>query len=121
MGMCGRSGVPGTAGMTGHYSFQILRDRMDADLKRRAETQEFKRAYDVIVALTELRQKDRPARSQVAEGAVTGANEAPREHDFDICLSELGRCVALLGGRLELIAVFPKRRIRLGVPPAAPE
>src|SRR6266567_3453994 len=90
---------------------------MDADPKQRSELEKVKRAYDLILGLAALhhRQGRRPTRSPESFG-VSSEVVSQLERREDLCISTLRDTVESLGGRLEITAVFPEQRIRLGVP-----
>ncbi len=96
--------------MSGHKSFKILRDRMDADPERRERVEELHRAYDAVLGLADLRESRGLTQARLAdELQVSQPNVSKVEGQKDIRLSTLRHYVEALGGRLEVRAVFEDR------------
>ena len=95
-------------------NFRLLSDPNDADPVRREHVEQYKCALLDAVALTELREAHERA---LMEGTISPSDAqvaASRiERQEDLYLQALGECVAELGGRLEVNAVFPNQTIRL--------
>jgi len=103
--------------MSGHKSFKILSDRIDADPERRARVEELERTYDEVLALADLRESRGVTQTQLAESlGVSQPNVSKVEHTEDIRLSTIIHYVAALGGHLELKAVFPNEKVNLALP-----
>lgn len=99
--------------MSGHHSFDKLRAQIDADPKRRARVERYKREMDVI-ELAELRESLQVTQQLLAgELQVTQANVSRIERQEDLYLSTLAGYVTALGGRLKVEAVFPDRTVEL--------
>jgi transcriptional regulator with XRE-family HTH domain len=103
--------------MSGHKSFKILSDRIDADPERRARVEELERTYDEVLALANLRESRGVTQTQLAESlGVSQPNVSKVEHAEDVHLSTIINYVAALGGHLELKAVFPNEKVNLALP-----
>lgn len=95
--------------MSGHKSFGLLRDKVDADPERRERVEELGRACDAVLALVDLRESRGDTQAELArELGVWRPNVPKLEGEGDITrLSTLGGYVAALGERPEVRAVFP--------------
>lgn len=102
--------------------------RKFADIKRpgrtdpqaQAQAAAERRAIEDVRTLAALREARGLTQEKLAEAlSVSQSNVARIEHREDHYLSTLSEYIAALGGRLELVAVFPGERISLTVP--APE
>lgn len=94
--------------MSGHKNFKVLRDRMDADPKRRKRVEELRRAYDAVLRLAELRESRGVTQAELAGSlGVSQPNVSKIERNDDLHLSTLSGYVAALGGQLEVNVVFP--------------
>ena len=105
--------------MSGRNSFSKLRAKIDADPERRARMDEKRKAYDVLIRLSELSELRRErGLTQVELAEALGVSqpaisklEAAASQDnvsgSDIFLSTLAGYIEALGGRLELHATFP--------------
>lgn len=92
--------------MSGRKSFEIPRDKMDADPERRERVEEIGRAYDAVLA--DPRESLGVTQAELAGTlGVSRPNVSKLESKDDIRLSTLGGYVAALGGRLEVRVVFP--------------
>ena len=105
--------------MSGRNSFSKLRARIDVYPERRARMDEKRKAYDVLLKLSELSELRRERgvtqaelaealgvsqpTSSKAEAAASRGNVS----GSDMLLSTLARYIEALGGRLELHATFP--------------
>ena len=88
-----------------------------ADAQAQAQTAAERRAIEDVLTLTTLREARGRTQAELAEAlAVSQSNIARIEHREDHYLSTLSEYIAALGGRLELVAVFPDQRISLTVP-----
>src|SRR5438067_2209210 len=91
-GFSGRVASGGITAMSGHRSFKILRDEIDANPVRRARLEEFKRSYDTVIGLATLRPVRGRARKQVAESFGVSPNKVSQlDGQGDICLSALAK------------------------------
>jgi DNA-binding XRE family transcriptional regulator len=107
--------------MSGHHPWSTLQAAIDADPERRERVDLEKRLIADVQTLTELRQTRGMTQETLAEAWETSqANVSRVEHERDVYLSTLRSYIAALGGRLELIAVFPDQTIKLGGPRVAP-
>jgi DNA-binding XRE family transcriptional regulator len=105
--------------LSGRNSFSKLRAKIDADPERRARMDEKRKAYDVLLRLSELSELrrergltqaelaealsvSRPAVSRLEAAASRGSVSGS-----DMLLSTLAGYIEALGGRLELHATFP--------------
>ncbi len=95
--------------MSGHRSFKELSGPIDADPVRRARVEELSRAYDVVIALHELREASGLTQAELAgKMKVSQPNVSKIEGSgADMKLSTLAGYLAALGGHLEVRAVFP--------------
>jgi len=95
-------------------SFRKLSAAIDADPERRARVDEYKRAIYDALELAKLREARQVTQAKVAEALdVTQANISRIEHQDDIYLSTLRGYVTALGGKLEVLAVFPDQTIQI--------
>jgi transcriptional regulator with XRE-family HTH domain len=102
--------------MSGHKSFKILSDRIDADPERRARVEEIERTYDEVLALANLRESRGVTQAQLAESlGVSQPNVSKVERTEDVHLSTIINYVAALGGHLELKAVFPNEKVNVAL------
>ena len=99
--------------MTRH-KFQTLRDRYLTDPVERALVAEMTRAPRVLTALAELRDEApyEPISALDAPGSDS-RSVAQIARDDSLFLTTLKDGVAELGGRLEVVAVFPGQRVPL--------
>ncbi len=103
--------------MSGHKSFKVLRDRMDADPERRERVERLHQAYDVVLGLAELRESRGLTQARLAESLdVSQPNVSRIEGKEDLRLSTLCSYVEALGGYLEVKAVFPDYVVDLALP-----
>lgn len=102
--------------MSGHQSFDKLREKMDADPKRRRRVEERKRAFDALLDLAELAelrksqgitQAELAERLGVSQPNVAKIEAAGKRGAGGVHLSTLAGYVEALGGRLEVRATFP--------------
>ncbi|MFN8556084.1 MAG: helix-turn-helix transcriptional regulator [Dehalococcoidia bacterium] len=95
-------------------NFRGLKDAILADPRRRAAFAVERRAMETALSLMALRQARGATQVEVAGAiGVSQANISRIEHQDDLYLSTLRAYVAALGGRLELLAVFPDQTICL--------
>jgi DNA-binding XRE family transcriptional regulator len=74
----------------------------------------YKRLMEADLKLAELRQRRGASQTGVAEAlAVTQPNISRIEQEDDVYLSTLARYVEALGGRLEVLAVFPDETVTI--------
>jgi transcriptional regulator with XRE-family HTH domain len=100
--------------MSAKRSFRELRAAIDADPRRRARVEEYKRGALAALALSELRETRALRQTDVAEAlGVSQANVSRFEREEDVYLSTLRRYVSALGGALEVNAVFPDQTVSL--------
>jgi hypothetical protein len=91
-------------------SFQALSEPIMNDEMRRARVEEIERAMETVLALAQL--KEVPCDTPVDE--ATADTSTPRVSEADsLFLATLRQGVEELGGRLEVTAVFPDRRVAL--------
>lgn len=91
-----------------------------SDARAQAQSAAERRAMEDVRTLAALLEARGQTRAEMDQSpAVDQANIARIEHREDHYLSTLSEYVAALGGRLELVAVFPDRRISLTVPAPA--
>ncbi len=106
--------------MSGHKSFKILRDKMDADPERRERVEQLHRAYDAVLGLADLRESRGLTQKRLAdELQVSKPNVSKVEGQEDIRLSTLRHYVEALGGHLEVRAVFedhPEQTVNIVLP-----
>jgi transcriptional regulator with XRE-family HTH domain len=101
--------------MSTKRNFSELRAQIDAKPPRRARVEEYKRGALAALALAELREARNLRQADVAISlGVSQANISRVEREQDVCLSTLGRYIRALGGALEVNAVFPDQKVRLG-------
>lgn len=103
--------------MAGHRNFNVLRKRMSP--RRRARNQSAAKAAIKRMLLAELR-KLRGA-TQVAVAAEMGITQSALsriESQDDMQVSTLRRMVEALGGRLEIVAKLPGRRVIVDLSPS---
>lgn len=114
--------------MSGRNKFDDLREAFLNDsergAQRREEVEELGRAYDALMALHELREAAGATQADVARGlGVSQPYVAKLEKRGDMSLTTLSSYLAVLGGRLEVRAVFPEHpeeNVALALPAAAP-
>lgn len=95
--------------MSGRNKFRELAKPIDGDPVRRARVEELKNAYDALLALHELRETVGSTQAEVARGLdVSQPYVAKLEKRGDMSLATLASYLAVLGGRLEVRAVFPE-------------
>jgi hypothetical protein len=100
--------------MMSRHNFRELQTAIKADPVRRARLEGERRLTEAIIQLTALREARGTTQQQIADAwDVSQANISQIEHTPDIYLSTLRNYVAALGGRLEIVAVFPDETIRL--------
>lgn len=91
-----------------------------SDAQARAQGGAERRAMeDVRTLAAQLEARGQTQAEMDGSPAVSQANIARIEHREDHYLSTLSEYVAALGGRLELVAIFPNQRISLTVPAPA--
>src|SRR6266567_274498 len=105
-------------------NFRALSDSIDQNPVRRARIEEMKRAMYDALTLAKLREDAGVTQNDMAQ--VLGVSQSNVSHlesrikrQEDLYLSTLSEYVAALGGHLELTAVFPDRRVLLGVDAAS--
>lgn len=99
--------------MSGRNKFSDLRERFLNDPERgeerRREVEELSHAYEALLALHELRQTRGTTQAEVARGlGVSQPYVAKIERRGDMSLTTLASYLAVLGGHLEVRAVFPE-------------
>lgn len=106
--------------MSGHHNFGKLRDRLLADPEQRRKYEEEREAYDALLALHELRERLELSQAAVArELDVSQPYVSKLEKRGDMSLTTLASYLAVLGGRLEVRAVFddhPQDNVALALP-----
>lgn len=97
-----------------HRTLDDIRAKRPLTPGARKHVDEIKRAMQLEIALTELRELRGASQSQIAEALGTSRpNVARIEKETDVRLSTLERYVEALGGKLELHAVFDDADIKL--------
>jgi ribosome-binding protein aMBF1 (putative translation factor) len=107
--------------MAGHRSWREIRGDVDREPERRRrveaarrEAEEEQLAYEQ--SLAELRRARALTQAQLAEALDVPQSQVSRiEHQAELYISTLTRYVKAMGGRLELVAVFEDRRVRLSL------
>ncbi|MBA2443049.1 MAG: helix-turn-helix transcriptional regulator [Rubrobacter sp.] len=95
--------------MSGRNKFRELARPIDEDPARRARVEELGHAYDALISLHELREAAGATQADVARGlGVSQPYVAKIERRADMSLTTLSSYLAVLGGRLEIRAVFPE-------------
>ncbi len=96
--------------------YRKLRKHIRSDPEAAAEIAVYKAAMEEAVRLADLRQKRGVTQQQLADALeVSQRRVSGIEHQSDLYLSTLKDYVEMLGGELELTAVFPEARVRLDV------
>lgn len=91
-----------------------IRAERPLSLDARKRVDEIKRAMQLEIALTELRELRGATQTQVADSLGTSRPNVGRiENEIDVRLSTLERYVEALGGKLEIHAVFDDADIKL--------
>jgi DNA-binding XRE family transcriptional regulator len=91
-----------------------LMTAVEADPARKVRYERERLAADLITALSDLRESLEVTQTSLAETMdVSQENISRIERQHDLYLSTLRRYVEALGGHLEVIAVFPERRVSL--------
>ena len=94
--------------MSGRHKFSKLRERIESDPVRRERMEKKSRADDVLLALHELRDTSGATQAEIAQGlGVSQPYVAKLERRGDMSLTTLASYLAVLGGHLEVRAVFP--------------
>ena len=105
--------------MSGRNSFSKLRAKIDADPERRARMDEKRKAYDILLKLSELSELRRERGmtqaelaevlgvSQPAISKLEAASSRGGVSGSDMRLSTLAGYIEALGGCLELHSIFP--------------
>lgn len=112
--------------MSGRNKFGDLRESFLNDPergeRRREEVEKLSRAYDALLALHELREAAGATQADVARGlGVSQPYVAKLEKRGDMSLTTLASYLAVLGGRLEVRAIFPEHpedNVALALPSA---
>lgn len=88
--------------------FSELRRQLRSDPANVALVNEYRRAMEAVMKLTDLRLQRGMTQAQLAELLdVSQANISRVEHEDDLYLSTLRGYVEALGGELEVTAKFP--------------
>lgn len=102
--------------MTKTKPWAQLRDKLEDTPERRILAAQYRHAMDTADALGKLLDEcTDPAQQSIDTSSVTRV-----EHNEDVYLSALRNYVELLGGELEINAVFPDRTVTL-VPAEKPD
>ena len=95
-------------------SFNELRQRIDADPRRRQSVENYKRVMDIIDSLTKLRKEHGLTQTQIAEKLnVKQPVVSQFESANEVNITTLLRYVAALGGSLDLTVRFDDEEIHL--------
>lgn len=96
--------------------FKKLAAEVRSDPARSARVDEIKRGISDALALAELRSQRQTTQTDLASVlGVSQTNISRIEREDDLYISTLKRYVEALGGRLELVAVFPDREVEVAV------
>jgi DNA-binding XRE family transcriptional regulator len=91
-----------------------IRKRRPLHTDARKRVDAIKRAMNLDIALTELRQRRGITQATIAERLETSRPNVSRiEKETDVRLSTLARYIEALGGRLEIHAVFDDQDVKL--------
>ncbi len=107
--------------MTGHRPWREIRGDADKDPERRRRVEAFRRETEKEIlayeqSLAELRRARAFTQAQLAEALDVPQSQVSRiEHQAELYISTLARYLEAMGGRLELVAVFEDRRVRLSL------
>lgn len=112
--------------MSGRNKFGDLRESFLSDPERgeqrREEVEKLSHAYDALLALHELREAAGATQADVARGlGVSQPYVAKLEKRGDMSLTTLASYLAVLGGYLEVRAIFPEHpedNVALALPSA---
>ena len=97
-----------------HRPFSELAERVLAEPGAREEVEAYKRAIRTALALARVRGEIGVTQETVADALGTTQENVSRiERQDDLYLTTLAGYVAALGGRLELLAVFPDQTMPL--------
>lgn len=113
--------------MSGCHKWSDLRERFLNDPEhgeeRRREVEKLDSAYDALLALHELRQATGTTQAEAARGlGVSQPHVAKLERQGEMSLTTLASYLAVLGGHLEVRAVFPEHpedNVTLSLPSVA--
>ena len=98
-------------------SFSELAEPIKADPARRSRVEQHKRAIRDALTLAELRDGVGLSQRDMAEAlGQPQANVSRIEHDEDLYLSTLRQYIEVLGGELQIRAIFPEQEVALFVP-----
>ncbi len=96
--------------------YRNLRKRIRVSPEARAEIAAHKAAMEDALRLAEIRELRGLTQAQLAEALeVTQRRVSSIEHQTDLYLSTLRDYVEMLGGELEVVAVFPEQRVPIVV------
>ncbi len=105
--------------MSGHKPFKNLSDKLRSSPEGQAAVEREQRIVHDMLALSQLREARGVTQVELANAwEVSQANVSRVEREQDVYLSTLRSYVAALGGKLEIIAVFPDQTITLDIPAA---
>ncbi len=100
--------------------FTELSAELRRDPARAERIDAMRRGIEDALALARLREEAGLTKQELADAlAVTQANVPRIERSGDLYLSTLRRYVEAMGGSLEIVAVFPERRVPIAVGCAA--
>lgn len=103
--------------MTKTKNYELLRARLRSDPERRARIEQGERGLLDGLALSQLRDSVGVTQEQdIGAGAILETNLAHIDPGADLYISAINDYITALGGRLEITAVFPDRRVSLAVP-----
>jgi DNA-binding XRE family transcriptional regulator len=96
--------------------FRNLKEQVLARPGARAQVEEYGRAIDAALRLAELRAQRGLTQQDLANALnVSQRRVSALEHQSDLYLSTLKGYIEMLGGKLEIVASFPDRRVKLEV------
>jgi hypothetical protein len=103
--------------MSGRKNFDELRHKLRSDAGARVKVDQYRHVMKDALALADLREERRVTQQEVADKlGISQPNISRVEHQEDVYLSTLRGYVDVLGGHLEVRAVFSDQTVTLDVP-----
>lgn len=103
--------------MSGYKPWSEISAKLRADPERRARIEQREQAIEAELTISQLREARGATQENVAEKMnVTQSNVSHFERNPNIFLRSLADYVEVLGGKLEIRAVFPDQVVTLAVP-----